>query len=96
MFVRLTYLNFSPDNKEAAVEIYNKEIALGIRRQQGNKDASLLEPLTEGDEYISSSLWEDRSDLDRFEASDVYKELIGRISQLVDKKPYQKYYKVSR
>ena len=92
----MTYLAFSAEDRSQSAEAYRKEVAPVIRAQKGNKDASLLEPADGGDEYISSTLWEDEAALKSFEASAAYSDLIARIKQMVSKPPQQKYYKVSR
>jgi len=94
MFARFTYLYFSPEKLAEAKSIYETEIAPVISKQKGNKQALLLEPADDSNEYISYSLWEDESDLKEFEASSDYPPVIARVKEIVSKPPVQKYYHV--
>ena len=95
MFLRLTYLYFSSEKSAAAKDIYMTEIAPAIRNQKGNKQVLLLEPADGSDEFISYSLWENESDIRKFEANPDYPAIIGRIKEMASKPPLQKYYLVS-
>lgn len=95
MFLRFTCLYFPADKLAEAKNIYMTEIAPVIRRQKGNKEVLLLEPADGSDEFISYSLWEDESDIKKFEESAVYPAVIGRIKEVVSKPPLQKYYLVN-
>ena len=95
MFLRFTHLYFPPEKLAEAREIYMTEVLPVIRRQKGNKQVFLLEPVDGNDEFISHSLWDDESDIKRFEASTEYIAAIGRIKEIVSKPPLQKYYLVN-
>ena len=94
MFLRFTYLYFSPEKLAEAKDIYITEIAPAIHKQKGNKQVLLLEPADGSNEFISFSLWEDESDIKEFEASAHYPPVIARIKEMVSKPPLQKYYNV--
>ena len=96
MFLRLTYLHFSPENTEKAKDVYMTEVALIIGNQKGNKEVLFLESAENNGEFISYSLWENESDLKEFEASSDYVKAINRVREFVSKAPVQKYYKVNR
>ena len=96
MFLRLTYLYFSPENVEKAKEAYMAEVASVIRNQKGSKEVLFLESTENSEEFISYSLWEDESDLKEFEASPDYIKAINRVKEFVSKTPVQKYFKVNR
>ncbi len=96
MFLRLTYLHFSSENRGKAKEVYMAEVAPVIRNQKGNKEVLFLEPVENGEEFISYSLWENEEDMEEFESSPDYVKAIGRIKELVSKAPVQKYFKVSK
>ncbi len=95
MFLRFTYLYFSPEKAAAAKEVYLKEVAPAIRKQKGSKQVLLLEPAEGSDEFISSSLWESEADIKAFETSAAYPAIIGRIKEMTSKQPVQKYYLVN-
>lgn len=92
MFLRFTYLYFSPEKLAEAKDIYITETAPAIRRQKGNKEVLLLEPADGSDEFISYSLWENESDVRNFETGSEYPAIIDRIRKMVSKPPVQKYY----
>ncbi|MDP4262975.1 MAG: antibiotic biosynthesis monooxygenase family protein [Bacteroidota bacterium] len=92
MFVRLTYINFLAGRSEEARTIYNGEIAPAVRKQKGNLDCRLLEPVNEADDYISMTLWETREDADTYHSSGVYKKMIERVSDLFSNEPVLKAY----
>ena len=94
MFLRLTYLHFSPENTGKAKEAYMTEIASVIRNQKGNKEVLFLESADNSGEFISYSLWENESDIKEFEASADYVKAINRVKEFVSKAPEQKYFKV--
>lgn len=96
MFLRLTYLHFSPANAGNAKEIYMTEIASVIRNQKGNKEVLFLESTEDNEEFISYSLWENESDIKEFEASPDYLKAINRVKELVSRAPVQKYFRVNR
>lgn len=96
MFLRLTYLNFSPENTGKAKEVYMAEIASVIRKQKGSKEVLFLESTENSEEFISYTLWENESDIKEFEASPDYVKAINRVKELVSKAPVQKYFKGNR
>ena len=96
MFLRLTYLYFSPENAGKAKDVYMTEIASVIRNQKGNKEVLFLESAENSEEFISYSLWENESDIKAFEASPDYVKAINRVKEFASKAPVQKYYKVNR
>jgi heme-degrading monooxygenase HmoA len=95
MFLRFTYLYFSPEKASEAKSVYITEVAPEIRKQKGNKQVLLLEPAEGSDEFISFSLWETEADIKAFEASAAYPAVIGKIKGLSSKSPVQKYYLVN-
>ena len=96
MFLRLTYLHFSPENAGKEKEVYMAEIASVIRNQKGNKEVLFLESAENSEEFISYSLWENESDIKEFEASPDYVKAINRVKEFVSKAPVQKYFKVNK
>ncbi|MEP6949178.1 MAG: antibiotic biosynthesis monooxygenase [Ginsengibacter sp.] len=95
MFLRFTYIYFPSEKRAEAKDIYMTEILPVIRMQKGNKQVLLPEPADGNDEFISYSLWEDESDIKKFEASTDYVAVIDRVKEIVSKPPLQKYYLVN-
>ncbi len=94
MFIRFTNLTIPAERVSEAKAVYTSEIAAVIRKQKGNQGALLLEPEENGDEFISLTLWQNEDDIKAFEATEVYKKVLGRIKEFATK-AQQKYYKVA-
>ena len=92
MYVRFTCLTFPPERLLEAKQVYSAEVAPAIRKQQGNREAILLEPEDETQEFISYTSWDSEADLKAFEESQAYQSVIGRIKQVATA-AYQKHYK---
>ena|ERR1044071_3893029 len=92
MIVRLTYLNFLPEKAEEAKRTYNDEIVAIVKRQKGNLDCRLLEPVDKSDDYISMTVWETKEDADAYHNSGVYKELVEKVRTDYSKDPVLKVY----
>src|SRR6266568_6839742 len=92
MIVRLTYLNFLPEKAEEAKRTYNEEIVAVVKKQKGNLDCRLLEPVDKTDDYISMTVWETKQDADTYHSSGVYRQLVDRVRNLFSKEPVLKVY----
>jgi len=92
MIVRLTYINFLPQNVEQAKRIYREEVVPVVKVQKGNLDCRLLEPIDNSDEYISMTTWESQADSDAYESSGKYMELVDKVKKDFAKKPVLKVY----
>ena len=92
MFVRLTYLNFLPGKMEEAKRIYNSELVPIVKKQKGNLDCRMLEPLEKTDDYISMTVWDSKEDADAYHSSGVYKQMVDRVRDLFSKAPVLKVY----
>jgi len=92
MIVRLTYLSFLPQKIQQAKMIYNEQVVPVVRRQKGNIDCRLLEPLEKTDEYISMTSWETKADSDAYHSSGVYRELVEKVKKDFAKDPVLKVY----
>jgi len=92
MYIRLTYLNFLPGKADEAKSIYDNELAPVVKRQKGNLDCKLLEPVDKVDDYISLTVWDSKEDADAYHASGVYKQLVDRVRSSFSKEPVLKVY----
>lgn len=92
MYVRLTYLNFLPEKFNESRKIYEEELVPQIRKQHGNLDARLLEPVDRNDDYISMTTWETKEDSDQYHNSGLYKKLVNRVKDTFSKEPQLKVY----
>jgi heme-degrading monooxygenase HmoA len=92
MYVRLTYINFMPGRAEEAKTVYNGELAPAVKKQKGNLDCRMLEPVSMADDYISMTVWETKEDADAYHSSGIYKKLVDRVRDLFSKEPVLKVY----
>ena len=90
MYVRLTYLAFLPDKVEEAKKIYNNEIVPVVKKQKGNLDCRMLEPLDKSDDYISMTVWDNKEDADAYHVGGVYKQMVNKVQALYSKNPVLK------
>ena len=92
MIVRLTYLSFLPANLVNAKQIYHDEVVPTVRKQKGNIDCRLLEPMDKNDDYISMTTWETKADADAYNSSGVYRDLVNKVRKDFAKDPVLKVY----
>ncbi len=92
MYVRLTYLKFLPGKVEEAKRIYNSELVPVVKKQKGNLDCKMLEPIDNADDYISMTVWDSKEDADAYQASGVYRQLVDRVRDSYARDPVLKVY----
>ena len=92
MYVRFTYLKFLPGKIDQAKKLYNDELAPVVRKQKGNIDCRILEPVDANDDYISMTLWDNQEDADHYHSSGVYKQLVDRVRDALAAPPVLKVY----
>lgn len=92
MIVRLTYLSFLPNNLVQTKQIYHDEVVPTVRKQKGNIDCRLLEPIDNNDEYISMTTWETKADADAYHSSGIYRDLVNKVKKDFAKDPVLKVY----
>lgn len=94
MVVRLTYFNFSAGKIEELKKFYNEVAIPTLRKQKGNIECKLLEPVNKNDEYISMTTWESQEDADAYQAKGVYKDLVDQVRKFFTKEPTLRVYRV--
>ena len=92
MIVRLTFLSFLPQNIVQAKKAFEEEIVPVVRRQRGNIDCRLLEPIEKTDDYISMTTWETKADADAYNSSGIYNDLVEKVRKDFAKDPVLKMY----
>jgi quinol monooxygenase YgiN len=92
MIVRLTHFNFSPGKIEELKKFYNEVAIPTVRKQKGNLDCRLLEPVAKNDEHISMTVWDSQEAAEAYETTGVYKQLIGEVRKFFTKEPVLKVY----
>ncbi len=79
MIVRLTHLKVSSDNTEEVKNIYNREVIPEVKKQKGNANVMLLEPVDGSGEFISLTAWDSKADADAYESSGTYRKLVAKL-----------------
>ena len=92
MIVRLTFCKFNPDSIDEVKAIYNRDIAPVARMQKGNVSIRIIEPVDKSDDFISISEWATQEDVEQYESSGVYKNLVGKLADYLAKPPVLKTY----
>ena len=87
MFVRLTYFGFKPDKLEELKKFYNEVAIPTLKKQKGNLECKLLEPVDKKDDYISMTIWENKEDADAYHSKGVYKSLVDQVRPFFSKEP---------
>lgn len=92
MFLRLTFFKAIPEKVDELRAIYLKEIIPGVRKQKGNVDVRLLEPVNKVDDFISMTTWKTQADAEAYDSSGVYGEMVHKLDGLFTKTPELKSY----
>ena len=78
MYIRIVSVKIQPDKIKEFKKIYSKEILPNLETAEGCSFAYLTENLKNDSEFLSFSVWEDKSFADQYELS-------GKFTQLTDK-----------
>jgi quinol monooxygenase YgiN len=93
MVVRLTRLRIPPEKIKEVKKIYQKQIVREVRKQKGNLNVMLLEPVDDSTDYISFTAWESNVDAAAYESSGKYQEMVEKINGMFSGKITFKTYK---
>jgi len=94
MFARAVNIQFQYDKVDEASRIVEEAIVPVLRERKGFKGQLLLTQPDTG-KAISLNLWETEGDLSAFEASPLYRELMGRLAGVLAGPPAGDRYEVS-
>lgn len=92
MFVRLTYFGFKPDKLKELKKFYNDVAIPTLKKQKGNLECRLLEPVDKKEDYISMTTWEKKEDADAYHNTGVYKSLVDQVRPFFSKEPVLRVY----
>jgi len=94
MYARAVSIQFQPGKVDEAIRIVQDSIVPAMKGQKGFKGQLLLTQKDTG-KAISLNLWETEADLTTFETSPLYKELLGKLGNLLAGPPVGERYEVS-
>jgi len=92
MFVRLTYFGFKPDKLKDLKKFYHEVAIPTLKKQKGNLDCRLLEPVDKKEDYISMTTWERKEDAETYHNTGVYKNLVDQVRPFFSKEPVLRVY----
>lgn len=95
MFVRMTFVKFKAGTAEATQKLYNEVVIPAMTKQPGLRFVHLLERTENPDEAISITAWDSREDAERYEATGVYQQLVGRFNEFYAAPPELRSYEVT-
>jgi quinol monooxygenase YgiN len=94
MYIRLTYLTTSSDQKDLIKRIYTEEIVPVVKKQKGNLGVRLLESSKDDGAFISETEWESAELADLYQASGTYQSLVDKLKDTYTSKPVLKTFNV--
>ena len=94
MYARVVNVQFLEGKLDEAKRIVNEDVVPALKKQKGFNSQLLL---TQEDtrSAISINLWETEADLTAFEASPIYREVLGKLSSVLAGPPNGEAYEVS-
>jgi quinol monooxygenase YgiN len=93
MIVRLTYFNSLTGKIDELKKFHNEVATPTVKKQKGNIDCKLLEPVNSSDQFISMTTWESQEDADAYQSKGVYKQLVDEAKKLFSNEPALKVYR---
>lgn len=85
MYIRIVSVKIQPGKVNEFTEIYSEEIIPALESTKGCNFAYLTENLKEENEFLSVSIWEDKSFADEYEASGRFNELTAKVKYTFSK-----------
>lgn len=95
MYIRMTFINFKPDNKEAARKLYNEEVIPAHKGRKGLRFVHLMESMDTKDEGIAITAWDTKEDVVAYEKSGDYERLLGKFKEMIIGEPALKSYQIA-
>ncbi len=92
MVVRLTHFKVSANDTDEVKKVYNLDVLPEVKKQKGNTNVMLLEPMDGSGEFISLTAWDNKINAEAYESSGKYKELVAKINGKFEGKPVLKIY----
>jgi heme-degrading monooxygenase HmoA len=94
MYTRVTTIQFQPGKIDEGNRIVKESVVPPMKKVNGFKGQLFFIERNTG-KAVSVNLWETEADLTAFEASPLYKELMGKIAGIIAAPPTTERYEVS-
>ena len=95
MYIRMTFINLKPDQKEAARELYLEEVIPAHEGRKGLRFVHLMESMDDKNEGIAITAWDTKEDVITYEKSGDYEKLLGKFKEMIIGEPVLKSYQIS-
>lgn len=95
MYIRMTFVQLKPDQKEAARKLYDNEVIPAHKGRKGLRFVHLLESMDNKDEGIAVTAWDTREDALAYEKAGDYLKLVGKFKDLIAGEPELKSYQIT-
>lgn len=83
MFMRLLHLSIDAEHENIVKQFYNTVVLSQLQKMDGCRMASLIKSHTDRGVFISLTLWDEKSQAEKYEKSEVYKNLTKQINQFL-------------
>jgi quinol monooxygenase YgiN len=83
MFMRFLHLSIDVEHENIVKQFYNAVVLPQLQKMDGCRMASLIKSHTDKGAFISLTLWEEKSQAEKYEKSEVYKNLTEQINQFL-------------
>jgi quinol monooxygenase YgiN len=79
MYIRIVSMKIQEDKLDEFKNIYLEKIIPTLKETEGCRHVFLTESINQKDEFISVTIWDDKTCADKYESSGTFEELVGKI-----------------
>jgi quinol monooxygenase YgiN len=79
MYLRIVSMKIQEDKLDEFKKIYLEKIIPALKETEGCRHVFLTESINQKDEFISVTIWDDKTYADKYESSGTFEELISKV-----------------
>lgn len=83
MFMRLVHLSIDGEQENTFRQFYNTIVLPQLQKMEGCKMAGLIKSNADTGKFVSLTLWDEKNQAEKYENSNVYKNLSEQVSQFL-------------
>lgn len=95
MFIRMTFVHFKPGTMPEVQALYNDFVIPKMKEQPGLRFVHFLEQVDDRNAGISITAWDTRQDVEAYERTGVYPQLLSKFESWYTAPPELKSYDVT-
>ncbi len=95
MYVRMTFFRLREGCMQELRNLYNREVISAHKSHKGIRFVHLLESLDNKEEGISVTAWDTKADVEAYEKSGDYENLVAKFKHMYAEEPVLKSYEVT-